>query len=532
MKEKIQELLGKLKAFWERQSKRNKIIFAGGGTTILILAILAVVLLNRQPSEQVALFPGMTREETQQVYAVLQERGVPAELNRKGELLVQESQWDNLVFELAGMGYPKTTPNYDFFLNNTGFTTTEYEQKQILLFQLQTRMEQTLAQQAGIESATVSFNIPETSNYIWDQNNKEESTAAIQIRMKKDQELSPERVQAVKNLAAFSVPNLKSENVVVIDMLTGVEMLGVDATKTNNFNTKRLEFERQIAKQIEDNVKRLLTPKYGINGVTAVAQVELDYDMMKTEQKQYVPEDDGKGVMNHFEERFTQNGQFDAGGLVGEENNTDIPRYPNQVQDNGDGTTTDYENIIDYDISYVLTQIERGEPLLRRATVAVVVNDAEFTTEREETLVELISKSTNIAAADIKVSNLDFTNTPQPVIGEGDDEDEGLSLTVILIIAGASLLLLIILAVVVIILIRRARKRKELEEEAELENAELERQKQIEREIAEHKRMLQDEAKSHTNAKDDAIAEEVRAFAEQNPEVTANLIRAMLREES
>ena len=108
MKEKIQELLGKLKAFWERQSKRNKIIFAGGGTTILILAILAVVLLNRQPSEQVALFPGMTREETQQVYAVLQERGVPAELNRKGELLVQESQWDNLVFELAGMGYPKT----------------------------------------------------------------------------------------------------------------------------------------------------------------------------------------------------------------------------------------------------------------------------------------------------------------------------------------------------------------------------------------------------------------------------------------
>ena len=64
--------------------------------------------------------------------------------------------------------------------------------------QAEDRMRQILMGQDGIESADVSFSIPETSDYIWDQNNREESTAAITIKMRKGAELSPERVQAVK----------------------------------------------------------------------------------------------------------------------------------------------------------------------------------------------------------------------------------------------------------------------------------------------------------------------------------------------
>ena len=91
---------------------------------------------------------------------------------------------------------------------------------------------------------------------------------------------------------------------------------------------------------------------YGVDGVTAVARVELDYDKMKTETRQLTPEDTGKGVMTHFEEQFSQNGQVAAEGLVGEENNTDVPKYPNQVGA-GDGTTSDYSNSIDYDLSLI-----------------------------------------------------------------------------------------------------------------------------------------------------------------------------------
>ena len=53
----------------------------------------------------------------------------------------------------------------------------------------------------------------------------------------------------------------------------------------------------------------------------------------------------------------------------------------------------------------------------------------------------------------------------------------------------------------------------------------------MEREIAEHKLMLQNEALASKNVKEDAIMQEVRTFAEQNPEITANLISSMLRED-
>ena len=72
------------------------------------------------------------------------------------------------------------------------------------------------------------------------------------------------------------------------------------------FSDKRLEFERQIARGIEDNIIRILSPRYGVDGVTAVARVELDYDKMKTETRQLTPEDTGKGVMTHFEEQFSR----------------------------------------------------------------------------------------------------------------------------------------------------------------------------------------------------------------------------------
>ena len=43
--------------------------------------------------------------------------------------------------------------------------------------------------------------------------------------------------------------------------------------------------------------------------------------------------------------------------------------------------------------------------------------------------------------------------------------------------------------------------------------------------------MLQEEAKASANPKENAITQEIREFAERNPEITANLIRSLMRED-
>ena len=44
-----------------------------------------------------------------------------------------------------------------------------------------------------------------------------------------------------------------------------------------------------------------------------------------------------------------------------------------------------------------------------------------------------------------------------------------------------------------------------------------------------YKKQLSDAAKGETDPRDEAILEEVREFAKQNPEITASLLRAWLR---
>ena len=188
---------------------------------------------------------------------------------------------------------------------------------------------------------------------------------------------------------------------------------------------------------------------------------------------------------------------------------------------------TDYSRNIDYDVSYVLTQLEKGEPILKSASVAVIVDSPTFNNEEEETLIGLISKAVNITTDNIRVTNLNFGGQEEispPTLGNG------LSQRQLILIALCAVFFVLLILLVIILLVRRARKRKQREEE-ELEAAEIQRQQELDREIEEHKRMLQSEAMASTNPKEDAITEEVREFASENPEITAALLRSLLREE-
>lgn len=531
----LKNSVGKLKERWKSQPGKTKKLVAAIGGGILCTAVLMAVVVGNSTGKYKVLFPGMSDTESVEVYAALQDMGVDSRIDSGGQVLVPTDQWEQLVFELNGQGYPQTAPSYDTFTSLSGFTSTEFEKKAGLIFQAQDRMQETLVRQEGIKAATVTFSVPESSSYIWDESNQQKSTGNVTVQMKPGYELTPERVSAIKHLASTSIPKLDPEDVVVIDAATGVEMPGVDdAGSEGYYSVRRLEYERAISKQIEDNVKRLLSGKYGADGVTAVATVSLNYDKMVSETKQFQAQDGtNSGVISHFDESYTLNGEVAAEGIVGEENNTDTPPTYPTVDGTGDATATDYQKNIDYEVGYILTQIEKGEPIIDEASVAVVVNDPAFDTQVEETLVQLISKAVNISPDNISVSNLQYTtqevSSPLGTFGLSQRQ---------LLLIGIGAIILILLIVLIIVLSARSRKRKKLAAEAQTAAeaqaaAEAERQKELDaqREIEEHKKMLRDEAEANVNAKENAITNEIREFAKENQEITAALLRSLMREE-
>ena len=175
MKFDFKAILEKIKEFWAKLTKKTKILACSIGGGVLVLLILLTVILNTRENPYRVLFPGMSNEEATQVYATLQEMDVQPQIDNRGQILVPSEQWDNLVFQLNGKGYPKSTLSYDTFSSMSGFTSTEFEKRTALIFEAQNRMQQTLLRQVGIEDAVVTFTVPETSNYIWDQANRDVS---------------------------------------------------------------------------------------------------------------------------------------------------------------------------------------------------------------------------------------------------------------------------------------------------------------------------------------------------------------------
>lgn len=522
-----------MKEFWGKLAKKTKVLIGIVGVLILGLAIGLTVYMNASSKAYTVLYPNISEADTAEVFAAIQGMGLtPApEINAQGQVTVPADQWDSIVWELAQKGLPASSPPYGMFLDNVGFTTTETEKLQIMQFQLQDRIQETLRHVDGVQGAIVTITLPKSSNYVWDKK-EEKPTASVMLDLAPQTEFTPEQVSAVKTLVSHSVSQMLPEDVMVMDTTSGQELGGIDSENAS-YNTKRLDFERELASIFEEKANKILVPRYGKAGVTVAASVKLNYDKIKTEEKTLLARDENNNpIVSHKEESYTINGA-QAGsveGIVGEENNTDLPVYKAQdpnATTAGVGDATQYDRSIDYSTGYTMKQIEQDPSVLKEASIAVLVNDPNFDTTTEDTIKQLVAKATGIDPGSIMATNLFYTDpvvdtpanaTPTPATG--------LSPVAIIILAGIGVLILIVAIVLAVLYFRRKEKEKKLEEEQKTE----ETIKTLQQEIDEHKNSLRDAAQA-SNSKENAIANEIRTFAKENPEITASLIRSMLKEE-
>lgn len=523
------KILKQFKDFWDRQAKKRKILMLCVLGGIVMVSVLLAVLLNTGKDGYVALYTGLETTESTEIYKMLQDMSVPAKIDSSGQILVLDKDKDMLLIQLAALGYPKSAPSYDIFTSNAGLTTTEFEKKQYLLFQLQERIAKTIMHIEGVKNAIVTLVVPEESNYVWDSNSNQKSSASVLITMKDGVRLSSDKIAGIKNLIASAVPKMKPEDVILVDAATSLEMNEED-TSEKAYNTSRLDFESQIEQSLINKVKEVLSLAYSEDEMRVAATVVIDYSRMITEQMQYKPEDNGYGVPNHLSERYVMGAEDVASGIPGEETNTDVPIYVDS-DDDGVPDTVYYVRDIDFFVSYIKQQIEKDNTQLVDASVAVSLKDGAMTERRRENIVSLVSDATNVPEENITVYDL-----LAPVVEEEpEDLDEQqppvglLDQFMPFIIIGAGILAgLIVILIVVLIVVRSVKKRKAKKQtEAEMLEAELEEALKLEEE--EQRKKLRDAALASVN-QENMITQEVKQFANENPEITASLIRSWLKE--
>lgn len=517
MDEQLKNLGNNIIEFWKKLSKKIKIVIISSTSVLVLAAIILTIMLNR--TEYVVLFSELEQEETTEVMTKLQEKNIEYKYEKDGQILVPEKEEALLRMQLAQEGYPRSGLNYDVFSNNIDFMTTDYEKKQYMIFQMQERIQSSIKTISGVKDAIVTINIPDDDNFAWDSN-KEESSASIKINLLPGYELTKSQVVGIQKLVEKSVLGLNQENIAIIDT-EGNDL----AAKTDMFQTDtlklKLEIERQIQKDIENNVKKLLEKAYGKDNIEVSSKCIINLDKKISENLQYIPSGDtNTGVVSNSEKNVEAVGEGEiTGGVAGTESNSEIPIYPD-VTIQGDDVYYKDNSSINYLVSQLKEQIQHEPGNIEDLSVAVVINEANISDEKKDELKNLIAHSAGIDESKVALHNMEFKESTVEVFDEDGafkdltDKEK--------MILGITLGAIILILIIVVIIIAKIRKAKRLKKEQELIDAA--KAEQPEDTWAD----IKDEIEVK-ETKEIVLKKQISEFAASNPEIAAQLIRTWLR---
>lgn len=559
MNEQIKKYLDPVKNFWVNSSKKKKIILISILVGIIVIAVIVTAVLNTQP--YVVLYPGLERNEAVEVMNELKKRDVSFKEDN-GTIYVPKDKENALRMDLANAGYPKSALNYDFFTKNKDVMSTDFEKKTIEKYQMNERLGAVIKTLDGVKDAAVTISIPEESGYAWDDNTSEPS-ASVAVTMNSSKSLQAAQVNGIKQLVAKSVPNLKTDNVAVVDTSTGEEV-----TESSSGNQVAVsEFKRTIEKEyetdVEKNILKVLTPLFGVNNVKVTAKSVMDVDKKVQEIITYKPSSsDNKGVISEQNTDKEQQGDTSSKGgkTAGTQSNAETSTYPG-VTVNGNVIYTKDSQSYKYLVSSVKEQVQGDAANIKDMTISVVVNKAAMDTAQQDQIVKLAANAAAVDASKVVVYSASFASS-QPAAPASAAAAGFPGMTQLLIYGGAGLGAVLLLIILIAVLVGRSRRKRREQIPALYEESmavpeefyELKKEDSGEEKEAETNEKAADEESAMTKmdeekkktreafqqmeqarlqqvSEEQALLGEIQNFSSQNPEIAAQLIRAWLRGE-
>jgi flagellar M-ring protein FliF len=532
--EKIKDILNGL------SSKTKKIIIAGVVGVLVVAGAVVLALSMRQKPFEV-MFTGVGSEEAKQIIGKLQEDGVSYQYEN-GDILVPVEQMDTTRAKLVSEGYPKSGFTYDVFKNNVNLMTTDSDRKTFKLYDLETRIGSTIQLFDGVKEAYVTIALGETSKYALSEDSAKEASAQAVVVMKDGGAPTEEQAKSVQRLISRSIPGMVIDNVSVFDG-NGREIT-VNSEEDDLSTGKANE---EIAKVIEDQISakviNVLGPVYGNGNVKVSAKVTVNMDKLIRESIVYntpdkIDQKDKTGIISEetINKEFSGDKQT-ASGVAGSEANADIPQY--NAAGTGTGADGSYASN-GLSRKYLINQIkEQGQinpGSLENLTVSVVVNGADFGTLTVDDIRNLAGNAAGIAQAErgekITAVAAPFYTVDVPKQPEDTAEVGAKGMIVnqwILIAAAVGVVLLLL---IVILAIRAANKKKAMIVDTEDSQEDVPVvpviPEVVEEEVVEEIEPVEPEIFVPEVDRGAELRESIRDFADQNPEISAQLLKAWL----
>lgn len=534
MNEKIQKTITTVKEYWGRQTKKTKGIYIGGLVLVLIIAIVAVVLLNKK--DYVVLYEGLDTSEAAEIVQLIEESGYECTLRSGGTIVVPKGTEDKIAMTLAMQKYPKSSINYDTYTANVGMFTTESEKRQYERIAAEERLSAILSSFEGVRDAVATLTIPEKKNTVIEAYKQEPSANAV-IYLEDDVKLTNEQIEGMTYL--ITTYGIKKENITLVDNYGALLLAEDTPADVVAEETRKLKFKNDLEDQIREKIEALLIPAYGEDGFSAAVNMVLNFDSKVSEDTVYTPStNDERGMLQHTDASQASGYATADGGVQGVETNAD-DTYPEGTT-NGNGQWTENSVSNTYLVNTYKEQVEKAGYVIDGLSISVVIYTDYLPDTTRQNLVNLVANAgtVNPAVAQDVVTVTNLQKTPDTVDASAQTFIFGLTLSQ-LVILGAILLGILLILIIILVSLRTSakRKRREFEKTILAQHAPAEGEPLIDSFFS-----LSDEgspsvdipslnADTGVETKETIIRRELTDFARTSPEIVAQLLRSWVHEE-
>lgn len=343
------------------------------------VAIGFAVVLWTQGDDYKPLYGSLERLDSSEVGEVLDFNSIPYKVDPKtGALLVASDKIHQARLKLAERGIPgNQSVGFELLDQEQPLGTSQFMESARYKRSLEGELSRTITSINSVRSARVHLAIPKASVFVRDGR---EPSASVFVDLFPGRNIESHQVKGIANLVASSIPELKIENVTIVDQKGNLLSIGVEDEKLV-IAAQHLEYTKKVENDIILRVRRLLTPIIGNDKFKTEVAADLDFTEIEQAEESFNP--DLPAIRS---EQTVEEVRKGAGGPMGipgaltnqPPNGGQAPEEANAQ--NGEGGAAQPSNsrkqaVRNYELDRTVSYTKHEKGRMRRLSVAVVVDD-------------------------------------------------------------------------------------------------------------------------------------------------------------
>ncbi len=344
-------------------------VLLGVGAGVAVALVYLMMRVGQAPDA--LLYSNLDLREASEITTALDGAGIKYSSRGDGStIFVSRDQVGEARMLVAGKGLVTSgSVGYEIFDDQSVLGQTEFQQNLNEKRALEGELARTIMSLRGITSARVMIALPPRQLF---QASTAEPTASVVVGVTGGQ-LSGAQVQAIRNVVASSVTNMKPERVTLTDTSNRTLAAGADDAGFSAASAE--EAKSSTEAQLQARIKDIVEGVVGVGAARVQVTADIDHSRSTTQQQVYDP--DGQVVRStstNGSESQDTTGQADGGATA--TNNIPGGQAPN-VTPIGSRDTQNTETT-NYEISNTTTTTVKEAGEVKKLAVAVAV-DGKYT---------------------------------------------------------------------------------------------------------------------------------------------------------